>query len=335
MSDSQVTDNGDGGVYDLSFDADVSITGSTFSGNHSGGPGGAILFDDAGADTNVSIANSVFTGNSADGDGGAIDMPVRENSTMTIANCTISHNTATGVGGALYLVSQQTTITNSTLSGNTATSGGAILTGDTDLTLDASTLHANTATGATDPDGFGAGEGGGLYVNGGTTITNSTLSGNKAADAGGGAYVIYNLLTVSSSTITGNTAPAGNGAGIAQDQSSQASVTNSIIDKNTGDDVDLTQGNNPPGFVSGGYNLIGTGNAVSVFNQPGDQTGVSQPKLGPLASNGGPTKTHALLPGSPAIGTGDNAGCPATDQRGLPRPQGSGCDIGSFQVQTG
>jgi hypothetical protein len=341
MSDSKVTDNGGGGIADQSFGGNISITGSTFSGNHSGTSGGAIDFGNPGGVTLVSITGSVFTGNSAAVNGGAIAMEITENSPMTIANCTMSHNTAAALGGALYLNSQQTAITNTTMTGNTADTGGAIAALGADITLEASTLNGNQAIGGAAPDGFGAGEGGGLFVNaaGPTAVTNSTLSGNTAAGSGGGAYVNYGIATVSSSTITGNTAPAGNGGGVGvyggQAQTAEATITNSIIDKNTGDDTDLTQGTNPPGFVSGGYNLIGTGNDVSAFSQPGDQTGVSQPKLGPLASNGGPTKTRALLPGSPAIGTGDNAGCPATDQRGLPRPQGSGCDIGSFQVQTG
>jgi hypothetical protein len=53
--------------------------------------------------------------------------------------------------------------------------------------------------------------------------------------------------------------------------------------------------------------------------------------IGPLADNGGPTLTHALLDGSPAIDAADDAACPATDQRGVPRPQGAACDIGAYE----
>jgi hypothetical protein len=55
--------------------------------------------------------------------------------------------------------------------------------------------------------------------------------------------------------------------------------------------------------------------------------------LDPLADNGGPTLTHALLAGSPAIDAADAAVCPATDQRGVARPQGSACDVGSFEFE--
>jgi Right handed beta helix region len=340
MSDSTVSDNGAGGIVDQFGGGTITITGSTFSGNHSGTSGGAIELGNLGDPAEVTITGSTFTGNSAAVNGGAIDMEIAEDPVMTIANCTMTRNTAAALGGAVYVTSPLMAISNTTMTGNTADTGGAIAALGSGLTVDASTLNGNKAIGGADPDSLGAGKGGGLFVNAeGSAVTNSTLSGNMAAGSGGGAYVNFGILTVSSSTITRNTAPAATGGGVAvyggQAQTAQATVTNSIIDKNHGDDVDLTQGTDPPGFVSGGYNLIGTGNDVSAFNQAGDQTGVTTPKTGPLASNGGPTKTIALLTGSPAIGTGDNADCPATDQRGLPRPQGSGCDIGSFQVQTG
>ncbi len=56
-----------------------------------------------------------------------------------------------------------------------------------------------------------------------------------------------------------------------------------------------------------------------------------QPAAGPLQGNGGPTPTRALLPGSPAIHHGTNIGCPATDQRGITRPQAGICDIGAYE----
>jgi hypothetical protein len=66
-------------------------------------------------------------------------------------------------------------------------------------------------------------------------------------------------------------------------------------------------------------------------NQVGSAEAPIDPKLGPLGDNGGPTRTHRLLPGSPAIDAASTPDCPPTDQRGVPRPQGAGCDIGSFE----
>jgi hypothetical protein len=81
--------------------------------------------------------------------------------------------------------------------------------------------------------------------------------------------------------------------------------------------------------VSLGHNLD-SGNSCGL-NATGDLTNTN-PLLGPLQDNGGSTLTHALLAGSPAIGAGDNNGCPPTDQRGVSRPQGVFCDIGAFEV---
>jgi len=85
-----------------------------------------------------------------------------------------------------------------------------------------------------------------------------------------------------------------------------------------------------PANASLGHNLSDDG--ACVFTAPGDRVKVNA-KLGPLAANGGPTLTHALLDGSPAIDAGDAANCPATDQRGISRPQGPACDIGAFEWQ--
>ena len=96
-------------------------------------------------------------------------------------------------------------------------------------------------------------------------------------------------------------------------------MLSSIVTDNTNTDVDLALFVGTNSFDSNGYNLIGDGNATSAFNQSGDQSGVIDPKLGALADNGGPTNTHALLSGSPAIDKGKAFGT-TTDQRGETRP---------------
>ncbi len=89
---------------------------------------------------------------------------------------------------------------------------------------------------------------------------------------------------------------------------------------------------------SSSYNLIGDGTGLSGItngvnnNQVGSGASPINPLLGPLVNNGGSTETHALLTGSPALDTGNNATCPATDQRGIPRPGGAACDIGSYEL---
>ena len=155
-----------------------------------------------------------------------------------------------------------------------------------------------------------------------TTITNSTTSGNSATDRGGGAFNFDGLSVIEHSTITKSTAPNGAGSGVASsgDTRTRTEVLSSIVTDNTNTDMDLALfALAPTPSISNGYNLIGDGNATSAFNQNGDQSGVIDPKLGALADNGGPTNTHALLSGSPAIDKGKAFGT-TTDQRGETRP---------------
>jgi uncharacterized repeat protein (TIGR01451 family) len=85
-------------------------------------------------------------------------------------------------------------------------------------------------------------------------------------------------------------------------------------------------------LTSRGHNISSDGSLASSFTQPGDLNN-TDPKIGPLADNGGPTFTHALLAGSPALDAAQGSGAPATDQRGVARPQGAGFDIGAFELQ--
>lgn len=166
------------------------------------------------------------------------------------------------------------------------------------------------------------------------TISNSTISGNLA----GGLVAFGGNIEVEHSTITGNAMRYGTGGGIESVAlTGNLRVHSSIIAGNIGRDVSAQTNT----IVSEGYNLIGVGTAVGAFNQAGDQTGVTDPLLGPLAYNGGPTRNHALRADSPAVNTGDpnvvgwENGVPEFDQRGEPfnRIFGSVIDIGSFEWQ--
>ena len=259
---------------------------------------------------------------------------VTSGSVVSISGITISGgNVPLGSDGGGILINGGTlTITDSTISDNSADQGGGIFNQGGTLTVTSSTISDNSAI-----------IGGGVFSNTDlsgpkTTITNTTISGNTALQRGGGVINFDGLSVIEHSTITNNTAPSGFGSGVASVGSAltRTEVLSTIISANPGTDVDVGQPNNT--FVSKGYNLIGTGNATGAFNQTGDQVGVTDPKLDPLADNGGPTQTHALLTGSPAINAipqGTN-GCGTTfteDQRGVSRPQGSACDIGSFELE--
>jgi hypothetical protein len=123
----------------------------------------------------------------------------------------------------------------------------------------------------------------------------------------------------------------GNGGGVAREGSAPGMfLHNTIIAGNTGGGAPDCVGFNSGGTVIHSGNLIGDLSGCSYpAPGPGEITGVA-PLLGPLADNGGPTQTEALLGGSPAIDAAV-APCPATDQRGVPRPQLAGCDIGAFE----
>jgi hypothetical protein len=182
--------------------------------------------------------------------------------------------------------------------------------------------------------------GGGLYNQGTLTLTNSTVHGNATGHEGtGGGLVNEGTLTLINSTISGNAAVGGYGGGLVSGgvDTTLATLTNSIIANNvatlyTGDcfaygGITIT---------SHGYNLDSDGSCH--LTAATDRSGVD-PLLGPLQKNGGPTRTHALLAGSPtidAIPWGTN-GCGTTrysDQRWQARPQpaGGACDIGASEV---
>ena len=161
--------------------------------------------------------------------------------------------------------------------------------------------------------------GGGIFNRGTLTLTNSTVSGNTADGAGGG---ISNSgeATLTNSTVSGNAAAFDSGGILHLD--GPLTLKNSIIAGNSAPDCDglavTSLGNNIDGDST--CNLAG----------PDDQPGVD-PLLGPLADNGGPTQTQALLAGSPAINAGDDTAALAIDQRGFPRVGVS--DIGAFEFQ--
>ena len=165
------------------------------------------------------------------------------------------------------------------------------------------------------------------------TIRNSTFSGNGADNLGGAICNRSSLLTLNSVTIVNsNVRISGGGVASYGDDQTQTIVTNCIIAGNISggatNDVQFVQGRNNT-FQSSGYNLIGIGNATSAFNAGGDSTGANVTTIAPLAENGGPTPTRALLPGSPAIDAGSTD--LTIDQRGQMRPQGAASDIGAFE----
>src|SRR6185436_13780413 len=289
-----------GGIFNVGI---LTLTNSTVSGNNAAGGGGGILNDNGGTAT---LTNSTVSGNNAAGDGGGI---LNDNvSTLTLTNSTVSGNTTDDDGGGIVNDhASGATLTNSTVSGNDAGDDGGGIRNFGTTNIFSSTIANNRAGLNHTPTNFG---GGGVHNFGGTlTLTNSTVSGNVARTHGGGIFVEMGIVASFSSTIANNRADAeSNGSGVGggvynwSELGAMFNFQNTIIANNQ-------VGSNPNNIRdcagvlnSQGYNLIRTTPAGECVVVPvtGDVFS-SDPLLGPLQNNGGPTQTHALLAGSPAI----------------------------------
>jgi hypothetical protein len=207
-----------------------------------------------------------------------------------------------------------------TITGGKAGRGGGVFNAaGANLTLTDCTITGNTAYHISN---IYPGKGGGLINYGSATIVNCTISGNTAAQNGGGVFN-QGTLSLSSSTISNNSSSTGGGGGL-WNAKGPANLIDTIVAGNT--DVSKSADDiRGPAAVSGYFNLTGTGGSGGLTKANYNVIGIADPLLAALGSYGGPTQTMALLPGSPAIGTGG-----VIDQRGIPHPA-SGLDIGAFQ----
>jgi hypothetical protein len=310
-------------VFVVNAGKSLTLEGVTIAnGNAGGGDGGGI--DNSGT---LTVTNSTFAGNSAGGhplsgwhasNGGGID----NSGTLTVTNSTFAGNSASNGGGIHN--SGTLTVTNSTFAGNSATYDGGGIDNSGTLTVTNSTFSGNSAS-------YGGGIANFGWANPSTTVTNSTFSGNSATYGGGIANFGWAnpSTTVTNSTFSGNSASLGGSISSWGAPTVTLTVTNTILANSTGGDCYAET------IASNVNNLIGdeSCNAVASGNVTGFLSG--DPLLGPLADNGGPTHTMALLPDSPAINAGTNTDCPATDQRGITRlkTEADRCDIGAFEYQ--
>jgi hypothetical protein len=286
-----------------------------------GGYGGGIF--SYGSSATLTIVNSSVTNNQVSGglgEGGGIN----STGVLTITNSTVSDNYATGRAGGIFS-NGMLTITNSTIGGNSGgAEGGGILCGGA-ATITNSTVKGNTSTGT----------GGGIKNSATLTVTNSTITGNTVSSnqsgRGGGIFSDFDAtLTINHSTISGNSAN-GSGGGIHLGDGT-LHIGNTILKAGS---AGANLVNNSGAMISHGYNLS-SDNGGGFLNASGDQIN-TDPMLGPLQDNGGPTVTHALLTGSPALDAGDPNFMPppSNDQRGpaYPRVRSGRIDIGSFELQ--
>ncbi|MCI5162436.1 MAG: hypothetical protein D3917_10565 [Candidatus Electrothrix sp. AX5] len=344
---------GGGGI--VAANSVLTLTDSTVSGNHSANYGVGIFYYSGSA---VTLNNCAVSGNEAAGSGGGISG--LSSSVLTLNSSTVNGNRTAELGGGIYAYSSAEVMLNSSsVSGNEANDGGGIFADYNALvTLDSSTISENHATE----------NGGGLlvYYHAMATLTNSTVSANHTAEIGlgGGIFVDYEAtVTLNSSTVSENHAGR-YGGGIYAFDDSVVTLNSSLLSGNIADDEEGFEIYNYNSTINAdNFNLFGhsgKGNAsASCFIEdsgafcnteafynfiPGGnditstQDGTTPTKLfailNPLANNGGPTQTHALVPGSPALDLDTTCSTGLdTDQRGEPRPEteGTGCDAGAFE----
>jgi len=287
------------------------------------GAGAAGLTIDAQSQSRVVLVESLVAVTISDltitGGGGVLrGAGIHNQGTLSVNDSTICGNYADWIGGGLYNPAGTVTITNSTISDN----------------------HT------------GVYSGGGIYnnTNGSLEVVNSTVSGNSAGALGGGIFTHSNTtLTAVNSTIVGNTAatndPAQWGGGIATFSGGSTTLHNTIVAGNlhasgNEDDIGVLEGTVD---LDSSHNLVGDEHSSGGLDPAKGNLVVQDPLLAPLGDYGGPTQTHALLPGSPAIDAGSDdrateAGL-TQDQRGLQRfldGNGDGTatvDIGAFEFE--
>jgi hypothetical protein len=302
----------------IEVDGTLTVTDCTVSGNEGGGIGvSGNEGDDAPVGT-VTVMNSTLSGNEGGG--------IRGFGTVTVMNSTVSDNGSQGIEG------YTATVMNSTVSGNGAGIASPLL----------------SVTNCTVSDNMYWG------ISGGGTINNSTLTGNW----GGISVGDNDVLTVLNSTLSENVRPDSPSLEIQMGERGWALtlINSSVLRREGGTVIEATCGDGrfesrasviqgdcydaaacsgSPTWTSLGYNIESPRDTCG-FDQTGDQPSVTAEdlNLGELADNGGPTMTHALLSGSVAIDAIPADMCEVDeDQRGEPRPGGTMCDVGAFEVQ--
>lgn len=275
-----------------------------------------------------------------------------------IKGLTVKGGNTVGKGGGIFIGPSEATIKNVVVRSNTALDGGGISSVSTDLRISKTTIRDNTATGRggglflqagvyphggvvreTTINGNHAVTGGGI-ANDGTNFSifdeegvlellNSTVTSNDASANGGGISTVGGATTtLDNTTVAYNLADSNNSGGGAGGGVRQSAATFEIADSIVAANVLGTTGSDAQcsGSFTGSYNVLTTPAGCASFPSGPNQV-VSNAMIGPLANNGGPTKTAALLAGSPAIGLA--GGCPPRDQRGVERPDN--CDSGAYE----
>jgi predicted outer membrane repeat protein len=361
---------GDGAAIN-STSSHLTLSGDTIAGNSAGGAGsicssatsGAFLITNTTVQNNTASGAAIYNGSlasltisnsqilnnrSTSASGGVCSA-----GNVTLTGDTIAGNSSSSSGGGVFTGQGPLTIANCQIVNNIAAGvGGGIATGPNPIgiTITGSTVSGNLAKSLT-------GGGGGIYFSGtigpgGVSITNTTIANNTAVNGGGLEIKLLNgTATLTSDTITGNTATntnvipglGGGGIGLQSVTTVAGAVANINLDNtivsgnaaaNGFADIAAVKASTPlmTTAILAHYSAVGITAGVTLTNGGNNLIGGSL-LLGALGSYGGTGQTVALLAGSPLVDAGDPAlgGGGATDERGTPRPQGTGVDIGAYE----
>jgi Carboxypeptidase regulatory-like domain len=325
----------------------ATITNSSFNDNiNETAPGslsvgaGAAFNGEKGLE--LTITGSSFNGNTGSGlhicNARPVQLPARVFN-FNITNSVANQNTNLGVVFSMEALSAMTGTFARNVVDNNSKGGIGLFNGaegPVDITIDSSTISNNTA------QFFGGGIRISTYVafSASTTtirLINSTISGNTSPGSGGGIDIANTktfhqlFVNINFCTIAGNHASGGGGGISGGGFNRIVRIKNSIVADNTASN----QGDLASDVVSEDYNHFENITGATITGVTTHNVTGTDPQLGPLANNAGPTLTHMPLPGSPVLNTIPNGingcGSPGADQRGYPRPVESACEKGSVE----
>ena len=317
-----------GGVY--ARRGGIRVYDSILNNNLVDGSGGAL-----GSTGDILVVRSHVDGNTTDGDGGAIYTD--EDGDVTVIDSTVNGSTADGPGGAIFTLDGDVTVINSTLDGNRADDRGGAISGEAAVTVINSTVSRNLAV---------AHVGGGLWARGNLYVANSTITDNYAEGSGGGVLAA-GTVTLVNSTVSDNVAPVGANVGAGAGLVAFGSVIGPAKVDGRGGDAQPTHVNcETPTAVSLGYNVVsdascglsGTGDLIGVQPRLLRGEGSLFPRPGSPVIDRIPLAACLTAPTTPALEGEQHLaglvkpGLLAADQRGVPRPQGGGCDAGAIEA---
>jgi hypothetical protein len=312
---------------DLDLNGEVTLRGAGAEGTVVDGGGVDRVFETDGTASAHLSDMTITGGDSTAGGSQEIDLGggILNKGKITLDRVAIVANLADGGGGMFSIPGTDPVIRDSLIAGNRGYSGGGLrldaggeitnttITGNTLLTLPPdwpTTKPVGVVVPTVDEI---SGWGGGIDNRGGddVVIVNSTITGNHAVKGGGGVATGQGYAPVSEQIALG-----------------RVTLRNTIVAGNTSDAGTRDCHVKDQVIASLGHNLDSDGSCF--LTAAGDHP-KSDPQLAALADNGGPTRTLALRPGSPAIDGGGAEGCPKADQRGIARTAGAACDIGAFE----